>query len=432
MKISQKLILGFGISTFMIGIVGFLSVNLSRQIFGLRSIELPMEQNLREVEVSIWEAIHAANAFRETGDGIYERLYYRQIDDVDKFYPKYEDLTNTSKERAYILEFNDLWQAAKSAGERMMQLTKKQKVQEKLFFEAVDGADDVLDYDIQAKWSVDDPDLLAKEQAVREVEVSIWEAIHAAHQYLGLSGNVLEFENRFEGGHKEVNFNDLMVKQFGDIDEFWPQFKALAKSDWEITAIKKFDKFWGDGVKAGNKLIALYDEAEKQFDILYKKVDESDDVIDYKMQTYIQKRIEKEYEIARGIKTTTIFVVLLAFLITMGIGLVISRSISKSITDLKDSASEIGKGNLEVRAQGADSNDEIGDLAKTFNEMAKKLAFSQKELENKAKILTANLEEVEAAKKDAEETTDLMLGREEKMQSLIKEIEELKKKRGEG
>lgn len=369
MSIGKRLNSGFLAVCSLILIVGLLGLILSMQVRGLRNVELPMEQNLREVEVSIWEAIHAANAFRLTGTPYYEELYHKQLADVNEFFPRYEALIDTEEEKAYIREFNVLWNEAKAAGDKMIALTKAQEEQEKLFFEAVDGADEVIDSDIQPKWPPDDPHRLAKEQAVREVEVSIWEAIHAAHQYVGLSGEVHKFKDLYAGGTKEVDFAKLMTKQFGDVDEFWTKYKALATARWEKEAIAKFDGFWKQTASAGNEMLRLHGEADGQFKILYEKVDKADDVIDYKMQAYIQKRIERADLTAERIRNITIAVVLFSLFFAVVISMRITRSIARPIKKLKEAADEIGKGRLDAIVE-VGSKDELGDLAAAFNKMA--------------------------------------------------------------
>jgi len=104
MKISIKLNLTFLGIALLIGIVGCFSIFLSRQISGLRTVELPMEQNLGEVEESVWEMIHAADSFRLTGYQLYENIYYEQIGEVEEFFTKYQALTDTDEEKKYIEE----------------------------------------------------------------------------------------------------------------------------------------------------------------------------------------------------------------------------------------------------------------------------------------------------------------------------------------
>ena len=380
MKIRKKLYLSFlGIALF-VGVVGYISIFLSIQISGLRSIELPMEQNLREVEVSIWEMIHAADSYRFTGNKSYEELYHMHIGDVEEFLPAYQALTDTDEEKKYIEEFSILWEEAKMAGSKMIELTREQKAAEEKFFINVDEADDVLDYAIQSKWSTEDSNLLAKERAVREVEVSIWEAIHAAQQYLGLAENIKRGEQKYIGLEVDAakaaakaslvkgDFNILMEKQFEDVEEFLTKYKNLPLEDFENSAIQEFEDFWQQAIAAGREVVSLNKQAQEQFHTLYEKVDKADDVLDLKMQVFIQERIEKDHVNAEHIKTVVIIISILGFLCALATGLLITRFITRSISKLSSATDELSKGKLDTQIE-ITSNDEIGDLADKFNKM---------------------------------------------------------------
>ena len=391
MKIGNKIILGFSGILLCVLIVGYFNVMHTKQISGLTRIELPMEQNLREVEVSLWETIHAANAFRVTGQEYYKDLYYKRIGDVNDFFEKYQGLTDTDEENMYIEKFNILWGKAQFAGNLLIELTEKQKKSEEDFFINVDEADDVLDFGVQMKWSPDDPNILAKEQAVREIEVSIWEAIHAGQQYVGLAGDIVRGEQRYLGQQIEVakagakaslvkgDFKDLMERQFEDVAEFLAKYKALPLQTFENIAIQEFLGFWDKAVIAGRDVTSLYDQAEEQLNILFEKVDKADDIVDSKMQAFIQKRIEKEDRISKRSNTITIAILFLSVIGCISIGLFLKRSISRPVLKLMDAAIEIGRGKLDTPIY-IDSKDEVGQLANSFKEMAKKLQQSRDQL----------------------------------------------------
>ena len=417
MKISIKLNLTFLGIALLIGIVGCFSIFLSRQISGLRTVELPMEQNLGEVEESVWEMIHAADSFRLTGYQLYENIYYEQIDDVEEFFTKYQALTDTDEEKRYIEEFNILWEEAKTAGSMMIELTRKQKAAESYFFINVDEADDVLDFAIQSKWSPEDSTLLAKEQAVREVEVSIWEAIHAAQQYLGLSGCIIRGSQKYIGLEAETaksaakaslvkgDFNTLMEKQFEDVDEFWTKYKNLPLEDFENIAIQEFEGFWGKAIIAGREVVSLHDQAEEQFNTLYDKVNKSDDVLDFKMQVFIQKRIAKEDKNAAHVRAITVAISIFAFVSSLATGLFIAYYFSRSISKLSKATDEISSGKLDTQIE-ITSKDEIGELANKFNKMTtglREVTASRDELNKevaKRKIIEHALIEAEGKKRD--------------------------------
>ncbi len=403
MKISKKLNLGFLGIALLVGIVGYLSINLSKQISGLRTVELPMEQSLREVEVSIWEMIHAADSFRLTGHKLYEDLYNKQIGDVDEFYLKYQSLADTDKEKKYIEEFNTLWEEAITAGNVMIELTKEQKEAQNAFFINVDEADDVLDYAIQSKWSSDDPSILAKEQAIREVEVSIWEAIHAAQQYIGLSEEIIRGSQKYidlknastKSSLVKGNFKDLMERQFEDVDEFWTKYKTLSHEDFENIAIQEFEIFWEKAIVTGRKAVSLNDEAVELFNVLFEKVDKADDIIDFKMQRFIQKRIEMHDVNSMRARTIIIVISFFAIVSALTAGLLIAYSITRPVTKLMNASDEISKGKLDIHLE-VNSKDEIGELASIFEQMRKNI----KEKEASLYKSKAVAEEANRAKSD--------------------------------
>jgi len=100
---------------------------------------------------------------------------------------------------------------------------------------------------------------------------------------------------------------------------------------------------------------------------------------------------EKAIEVAH--KTTRLIIfagVIFIFLVTI-IALLLGKFIAKPIVKLSKNASQIGSGNLQVRAE-ISSNDEIGNLAKLFNNMVTNL--------EKTMTSRANLQaEVEQRKK---------------------------------
>jgi nitrate/nitrite-specific signal transduction histidine kinase len=120
--------------------------------------------------------------------------------------------------------------------------------------------------------------------------------------------------------------------------------------------------------------------------------------------------------------TILILVILITYFLT--------KSITRPVIKLRDTAILIGKGKLDTKIE-IKSKDEIGQLAQVFNEMAGKLKESYGNLEQK---VVERTKEVEAAKTELSQKLDemsrmnkLMVDRELKMIELKKEIEALKK-----
>lgn len=83
-------------------------------------------------------------------------------------------------------------------------------------------------------------------------------------------------------------------------------------------------------------------------------------------------------------------VVVLVGVIVLGYGLRQARAIVTPLNRLRDSAQQIGSGNLEHRIAPA-ANDEFGDLAESFNRMAEQLQRSRDEIERQNQRLRDGL-----------------------------------------
>lgn len=88
------------------------------------------------------------------------------------------------------------------------------------------------------------------------------------------------------------------------------------------------------------------------------------------------------------------------------IAYLMSRSISNPIIKLQKSAEEISKGNLDNEIKTS-SDDEIGELAKSFEKMRREVKSSREDLQNKVKEKTRELtEKVEDLEKIQDLTSD--------------------------
>lgn len=93
-------------------------------------------------------------------------------------------------------------------------------------------------------------------------------------------------------------------------------------------------------------------------------------------------RIEDIFSPAFNLKQILLALVLLSILLSLGVSLMIANSIAKPMGILKDAALEMGKGDLDARANIV-SQDEVGVLAQELNQMAanlKKITASRDEL----------------------------------------------------
>ena len=101
-------------------------------------------------------------------------------------------------------------------------------------------------------------------------------------------------------------------------------------------------------------------------------MDKADDILDFKMQEFIQKRIERHDANAIRVRTITIAISIFAIIGALATGLIIAYSITRPITILRNATDEMSKGKLDTQIE-IKSNDEIKELANSFNKMTRDL-----------------------------------------------------------
>jgi len=415
-SVRQRLIVGFLLVASLITIVGFFSVRITYQVAGLRNIELPMEQSLREVEVSIWEAIQAADSYLADPKKQYSDLFKRQLNDVDEFFLKYTALVDTPEEKTYIQEFSKLWNEAKVSGAKLIEAIDKRSEAETGMWLAIDVADDIIDFDIQAKWNKKEPNHIKKEEALREVEVSIWEAIHAAQQYIN------QPERYKPNIGSETDFKGRMEGQFDDVAKYWPIYKSLAKTNFEKVAIEKFEKIYAKGVLHGRNITKYSDEARTYFNTMFKKVDEADDIIDHKMQVFIQGRIDKQDKIAAATRTNAILMVFFTFLVAAGLGLSISKSVTNPLARASDQIATVTDqfkfANEQALSGAAQQSATVAETTSTIQELVATAVQISKNADSVAEGAEKTLIEMKSTQDKVLKTSTRILALGEKSQTI--------------
>lgn len=124
---------------------------------------------------------------------------------------------------------------------------------------------------------------------------------------------------------------------------------------------------------------------------------------------------------AQKMLMTIVIVLVAGGLLMATFGVLVARSIVAPIKRLHEAMLGIKEGNFEVQSD-VNSNDEIGEMSKSFNEMAKELKISYTGLEDKIKEKTKDLEDkLEELKK----MNSLMVGRELTMIELKKKLKDM-------
>jgi len=260
------------------GIFGYSAINKNKtSVRKIVDVELPMEQAVREVEVSIWETANSIFYYMIEPSAISLEEYKKQLIDVENFMAKYNALVDTEQEKQMAAKFQNMWTDSVAKAEELIKLRDKMRELHEKAWDATHEADDIIDYKVQAAFVEDLPDLIDKEKAVREVEVSIWEAINATNYYI---------HRQFDKPQREY------PGQLEDVTEFWGKYKSLNITPAEEPFIKEFETDWDLSVKLMNECCSLADELKQKYLMYWESVHAADDVIDFDIQEYLKKRIE--------------------------------------------------------------------------------------------------------------------------------------------
>ena len=261
------------------GILGYLAISKERaKLDKILKIELPMEQAVREIEVSIWETANAIFYYMVEPSATSMEEYKKQLKDVEKFMIKYKALIDTEQEKKMATKFEKMWANSVSKAEELIRLRNKMTKLQKKTWDSVHEADDVIDYKIQTAFVEGLPDLIEKEKAVREVEASIWEVINAVNYYS---------HGQFEKTTREF------PAHLADVNEFWGRYRKLNITSAEEPHLKEFEDTWNRSVELVNESYALADELTGKYLAFWESVHEADDVIDFEIQEYLKERINK-------------------------------------------------------------------------------------------------------------------------------------------
>ncbi|MBL4818089.1 MAG: hypothetical protein JKY15_02490 [Deltaproteobacteria bacterium] len=247
----------------------------------LLSKDLPMEQAIREIEVSIWEV---AEALLDYGmDPTLKSLneYKNKLKDVDQFMTQYEALIESDDAKKLVEKFNTGWTRIVAVAESFIKARTRMENLQKKAWDIVHIADDIIDYKIQPAFVKGLPDLLRKEKSIREVEVSIWEANNAVNYFMA---------RQVDRAKKEYE------KQLEDVDVFWNKYQKLNISTVEKINAKGFWKEWEKAVKIMNEAIELSEQLKENRILLIREIHAIDDVVDFEIQELLKQRIRRKME----------------------------------------------------------------------------------------------------------------------------------------
>lgn len=179
------------------------------------------------------------------------------------------------------------------------------------------------------------------------------------------------------------------------------QVMQQEKAAYEVIAEKSLE------AKKANNLgdVSLYmQEAGKP----YKAAMGASEELVKDVQALVEAEQKEQAEQAKQAQTLLLIVNILVALVAIGIGIFVSRSISKPIRQITGCANELAKGNLREEDVLVKSSDEIGQLASSFNAMKENLRLLIKQVMVTTEQVAASSEELNAsAEQSAQATTQV-------------------------
>ena len=257
-------------------LLGYLAMSKEEaKRYEMLTLELKMEQAVREVEVSIWEAANSVFYYIVQPSAVAVEEYKKQLKDVEEFMSAYKKLISSEQQKSKVAKFEKMWADLVLKAEELIALRDKLTELKEEIIDSVHDTDDVIDYKIQAALVEGIPQLIAKERAVREVEVSIWEAANAALSYTCKPSAKTSRE---------------FFKQLDDVNEFWQRYTKLNITSGEEPHIKEFEESWNRCRELFLKESqALADEINTKYLVFWETVHAVDDVIDFEIQAEMKQ-----------------------------------------------------------------------------------------------------------------------------------------------
>ncbi|WP_371372743.1 methyl-accepting chemotaxis protein [Sporomusa aerivorans] len=214
--------------------------------------------------------------------------------------------------------------------------------------------------------------------------------------FTGDPADIVAFNDyRKKSDQEMIQLNDIMQTEKG---KNLLQVMRKEKAEYEAIAEKSIE------AKKANNLekVSLYmQEAGRP----YKAAIAASDELVQTVKAVVQDEQKSQKERAAEVKLMLLVVNVLVTFVAIGIGLFISRSISRPIGQITCSANELAKGNLLEEDIIQKSSDEIGQLAAAFNIMKHNLHQLIKQVIVTTEQVAASSEELTASAEQSARVT---------------------------
>ncbi|MTV49422.1 HAMP domain-containing protein [Heliobacillus mobilis] len=187
----------------------------------------------------------------------------------------------------------------------------------------------------------------------------------------------------------KTDLTDDEKRMLNEVNSTWASYIEVTERIFQIS-------FVGTSEANAQALSLARNEGRMKALALDEKVEQ---LVDFqiKLADKTKKATEEQYASAR---TTTIVVILAAFALSLGIGVLLSRSLSRPLGELEHVASQIAKGDLTNEVAKRDGSDEISSLSRSIQQMAENLRAFVRHVQQGAETVAASSQQISASSQE--------------------------------
>ena len=367
LTIGWKLSIGFGVLLLLLVITGLILERSLRTIDAnlreITEVEEPESAAASEMEINLIGTGFAVFGYLNDRDPQHLQQIEDDGQDFAQFQQQFYELTqgHDETENTLAADIDRGYERFTALADTLISIEDEQAAKLEAFLANLDEMEVILDENVQAPLTPDDPVASQKLHASHEMEISANSIAKDLGNYLRThqeryAERVYADERTFDqyaAIYEDLDLSSQERQWAADIHVLFDESATLAKEIIELD--KEQALVLADFVTVRRVMGTILDEIQ---------------ILTNAGLAAAQDEAGKSIIFAQGALLTVLIV---SFVVGGGMAFAIGRGITKPIRKLVAGAEEIGSGNLAHRID-VDTHDEIGELAVAFNRMAANLA----------------------------------------------------------
>ena len=425
-KIGTKLLLGFigmVVITALVSGIGFWKLDTV-----VRILTKITHQNAPQIESAVGMERYALRTILDGRDYLLyqeEKFHNRVMEDIKKIHQyldrgretaiKYNDgefIAKVEDVQKAIGEYEEYYQQGKRLLEENSKLEWEMRFRgreiERLAEECIAGKDGKLK-------------ALIKENGAVE---GIVEDLRIVNNIYRLIAEVRSQEKNYMLYKDQKHFDELK-RSLATIERLYDQLATRAAGKADKVRINKARQAIQTYRQAVEKWRANQDELQKilgKITLLGARVQQTAMAVQDLNWELMHRRAELTHQVKRAAERVMLISPIIAIIVGLFLGIVISRNISKPIGRMVDLTHRIAQGDLDHTVE-VETRDELADLAVSFNQMTLALRESREQTERYSQELEGKLQEIQALNEELQVTNEELQVTNEELEKKSEELQ---------